>query len=622
MRGKQIKFTIFFTMLATALVPLLFFFYYLGNENKKALRGEIRQQNKNYNIILSEDITSFIDRAQAMAETFLAINSSEPKTKNSVGLTSLDFFVVNNSMLSGVAFLDYKGARLAHFGARANKDYSSSIPSIIEETIQNGKVFIGNITRDANKKQTYLTMAFPAQADGSSARQGALATEINLYPLDRSLTAKAPQDMLSLVFTKNGFLIFSSQERMEDITDDKYMGKVSSLLSMAKENEFTEIEGDDYYGILNVQPQTGWLIYTEQPKELIDKTAMSFYKSPLKVLAFGILIIAAVIFLISLYLSWIILRPIKAMTNVVKTVADGNINNLPPLPAPRNEVGQLIVAFARMLDTIKIKFDDMEQDRSDLEVLNQSLELRVGSRTKELKTALNELIKKERLAAIGQMASIVSHEIKNPLAVMANSVCLIKLRAGDNADPKILKNIGIIEQEISQANGIIEEILGYARSREQVFTVVDINMYMKEILSSYPMPQNIKLTANFHEGPLLIRIDAEEMKQGIRNLIANAIEVLTEGGQIVVKTKFDKNKVILSIRDTGPGIPKEIQENIFAPFFTTKARGTGLGLAVVKKVCARNSADILLQSEVGLGTKFTIIFNPYRDPKDIREKGK
>jgi signal transduction histidine kinase len=297
------------------------------------------------------------------------------------------------------------------------------------------------------------------------------------------------------------------------------------------------------------------------------------------------------------------------MTKAIKIIEEDSKAPLPPLQAYDNEIGDLSIRLARMLDTIKIKFDLLSEQQHDLEELNQSLELRVGSRTKELKTALNELIKKERLAAIGQMASIVSHEIKNPLAVISNSVYLIKARLGDNIEPKVLKNINVIEGEIKQANGIIEEILGYARSREQILSIVDLTLYVKEILSSYPIPNNIKIETSFHAEPLYIKIDTEEMKQAIRNIMGNAFEVMQEGGTFVVKTKLENGKALVSFRDTGPGIPSEIQTKIFTPFFTTKARGTGLGLAVVRKVATRNKAEIILNSIVGKGTKITLLFN-------------
>ena len=297
------------------------------------------------------------------------------------------------------------------------------------------------------------------------------------------------------------------------------------------------------------------------------------------------------------------------MTKAFKKIEQGKTDNVPDLPFPNNEIGSLSLAFAKMIDSLKIRFEELQQEKDDLAGLNQSLQIRVGSRTKELRTALNELIKKERLAAIGQMASIVSHEIKNPLAVIKNAIYLIKARLGSNVDVKIAKNFKVIDEEITQANSIIEEILGYARTREQILTTIDLSLYAREILSSYPIPKNIELTTYFYTQELPVTIDTEEMKQALRNIIANAIEVMPKGGMLVVKTKLMRdNYASLSITDSGPGIPENLQEQIFTPFFTTKARGTGLGLAVVKKVCARNKVEFKLKSEVGKGTKMTFVF--------------
>ncbi|MBQ3934109.1 MAG: hypothetical protein II726_02845, partial [Elusimicrobiaceae bacterium] len=207
------------------------------------------------------------------------------------------------------------------------------------------------------------------------------------------------------------------------------------------------------------------------------------------------------------------------------------------------------------------------------------------------------------------MASIVSHEIKNPLAVIKNAVYLIKTRLGSGVDVKIAKNFKVIDEEINQANSIIEEILGYARTREQILTKIDLSLYAREILSSYPIPQNIQLVTYFYTEDLPVIVDTEEMKQALRNIVANSIEVMPKGGMLVVKTKRIKDDFAsLSVTDSGPGIPEELQEQIFTPFFTTKARGTGLGLAVVRKVCARNKVEFKLKSEVGKGTKMSFIF--------------
>jgi len=381
------------------------------------------------------------------------------------------------------------------------------------------------------------------------------------------------------------------------------------LAPKADEKALVSVEMDNTMGVLSVNNLSGWLVYTYAPLNTVEGSLLNVYKRFSKEIFLICIICVLFALFIGIYISSIMVGPLRVMTKAFRKMEQGKADRVPDLPFPNNEIGTLSFAFAKMIDSLKIRFDELEQEKNDLAGLNQSLQIRVGSRTKELKTALNELIKNERLAAIGQMASIVSHEIKNPLAVIKNALYLIRARLGNDVDVKIAKNFKVIDEEITQANGIIEEILGYARTRDQILTTIDLSLYAREILSSYPIPQNIQLTTYFYTEDLPVTIDTEEMKQALRNVIANAIEVLPNGGMLVVKTKrFKEDYASLSITDNGPGIPEDLQEQIFTPFFTTKARGTGLGLAVVKKVCTRNKVEFKLKSEVGKGTKMQFIF--------------
>ncbi|MBP5286765.1 MAG: hypothetical protein J6Z08_02585, partial [Elusimicrobiales bacterium] len=249
--------------------------------------------------------------------------------------------------------------------------------------------------------------------------------------------------------------------------------------------------------------------------------------------------------------------------------------------------------------------------QQELEKLNRSLENRVDARTRELKSAQDELIKKERLAAIGQMSSVVGHEIRNPLAVINNSIYFIKMKvaaAGMTPDPKVVKHISIIESEVRQANGIIDEILGFARTRELNPKVQSLNTYIEELIMSFPVPEHIKLVQELTDANPMVNIDSDEMAQALRNLIKNGIEVMPEKGTLCIRTAVaDEGRMAeIDVEDTGPGIPREALEKIFAPFFTTKARGTGLGLAVVKKVTDRHKGRLEVASTVGSGTCFKI----------------
>ncbi len=607
MKSGHLRYTVFSIVFLAALLPVLILGFYMAEAGGSLLRTEQQKRFDLFNNRFSNEVTSYISQNKQLIETFLEIRSAGyVDNENYAKLVAV--FLEKNKAVKGLSFLDNTGREIAYYGVRPKINFTDMMSDIITETIEDRKVLIGSLNKNPANDLLTLTMAFP---DYYRRRQRAVVSQFDLSVLEDLIMPSISDEDITLIFTKKGFLIFSSEHGLSTTLDDTYDLQIIELVELAKKGQYGFSEIRDYGGVLSEIPISDWLVFTGRNSKDLSFPMISYLQVfPLLLFSLSVLLLILII-LLSSYLTSIILRPIKAMTKAVMVVEQGG-EDLPSLPAPDNEIGVLSKTFARMLDTIKMQFDEMRQSRQDLEDLNQSLELRVGSRTKELRTALNELIKKERLAAIGQMASIVSHEIKNPLAVIKNAVYLIKARLGENAEPKILKNITVIDQEIQQANGIIEEILGYARSREQILSVTDLTLYVKEILASYPMPENIKVATEYCESSLIVKIDTEEMKQAIRNIIGNAVEVMPEGGRLVIKTFENENKnAVLSIRDSGPGIPKDIRDNIFAPFFTTKARGTGLGLAVVKKVAGRNNVQIELVSEEGKGTKISLLFKKH-----------
>ena len=315
--------------------------------------------------------------------------------------------------------------------------------------------------------------------------------------------------------------------------------------------------------------------------------------------------------------SLVITQPILALREAAIHLGEGDFDYLPELSDSNDEIGDLSRVFVQMSDSLRDKQEEILEAQEELEKLNRSLENRVDARTRELRSAQDELIKKERLAAIGQMSSVVGHEIRNPLAVINNSIYFIKMKvaaAGMNPDPKVVKHISIIESEVRQANGIIDEILGFARTRELNLKVQSLNSYLEELTMSFPVPEHVKLVKDFTDAKPMVNIDADEMAQALRNLIKNGIEVMPEKGTLYVRTSISDNGTMaeIDVEDTGTGIPKEALEKIFSPFFTTKARGTGLGLAVVKKVTDRHKGRLEVASVMGQGTCFKI-FLPIAD---------
>ncbi len=584
--------------MTVALLPLVLSFFFTHNAEEALLKEEELNLLKNFNVFVDKGIDSFFQNNSILLDNFLTIHTFHDRTDINLSHKDVSDFIQESSEFISLAFFDSSAKEYAYFGPNPKFKFNQEI----KNTVQTGALSIGSL---GVVKDKGLSAAI-AIKNSFLNRIHFVAAQIPLDNLKNYLPSEYGN---ILIFTKNGFLIYSSEEGINQGNSNSYKKEMSILAPRAEEGVLVSVEADENIGVLSVNSLSGWLIYTYDSSNKIEGGLINLYKRFYK----EILIILAIVFLfallMSIYISSIMITPINTMTRAFRKIEQGKADQIPDLPFPDNEIGALSLAFAKMLDSLKIRFDELRQEREDLEGLNQSLQIRVGSRTKELRTALNELIKKERLAAIGQMASIVSHEIKNPLAVIKNAVYLIKTRLGSGADVKVAKNFKVIDEEINQANSIIEEILGYARTRDQILTTIDLSLYAREILSSYPIPPNIQLTTYFYSEDLPITIDTEEMKQALRNVVANAIEVMPKGGMLVVKTKkVNDENASLSVTDNGPGIPEELQEQIFTPFFTTKARGTGLGLAVVKKVCARNKVDFKLKSEVGKGTKMTFVF--------------
>jgi len=221
----------------------------------------------------------------------------------------------------------------------------------------------------------------------------------------------------------------------------------------------------------------------------------------------------------------------------------------------------------------------------------------------------DELVKRERLAAIGEMASMVGHEIRTPLAVIGNSLYYLEKEFLDiSGNNSLGKHLGIINAQVQSANKIVADILDYARSRELVLERDCINKLIRQTLSVADIPANVRVTLALSKDIPPFLFDKDEMGQVISNIVHNALEAMREGGTLCVRSALLAcgKEIEIHFTDTGCGIPKENLERIFDPLFTTKSKGTGLGMAIVKKIVERHKGTIAVESEWGKGTTIIV----------------
>jgi len=238
-------------------------------------------------------------------------------------------------------------------------------------------------------------------------------------------------------------------------------------------------------------------------------------------------------------------------------------------------------------------------------LLYQHMESMVEERTRELRRAQERLLRSERLAAIGQLAASVAHELRHPLGVMRQSTYFLSLKLAD-ADEKVKKHLRILEQEIGASDKIITDLMDFSRVHRPTLTEVDIEILLDQTLASIEVPAEVKMVRTRAKKLPHIWADGQQLQQAFRNLIVNAYQSMPEGGMLYISTAREGKYLEVAFRDTGMGIPPEHLERIFEPLFTTKERGIGLGLAICQGIVERHRGTIEVESLVGQGTTFTV----------------
>jgi len=247
----------------------------------------------------------------------------------------------------------------------------------------------------------------------------------------------------------------------------------------------------------------------------------------------------------------------------------------------------------------------LNEAKKQIKEYADQLEVKVKQRTQELMETQNRLLKSERLAAIGEIAAMVGHDLRNPLTGIAGATYYLKMKTDSKMSKKTRKMLELIEEDIEYSNKIINDLLEYSREMQLELTETTPKTIMKEALSLVEVPKNIKVIDSTRPEPK-IKIDVEKMKRVFVNIIKNAIDAMPKGGKLTIKTKKTDYTLEIAFTDTGIGMPKNIVEKLWTPLFTTKAKGMGFGLPICKRVVEAHEGNISAESTVGKGTTFTI----------------
>ena len=262
-----------------------------------------------------------------------------------------------------------------------------------------------------------------------------------------------------------------------------------------------------------------------------------------------------------------------------------------------DEIENLAVEFNRMGDR-------MQRTQEQLQRRGKELEQRVN----QLRRLQAQLMQSERMAATGELAAQIAHEINNPLGIIKNYVGIAKMLMPDEDSNR--ENLKIVDQEINRIAGIVRRLLKFAKPGTEDIQSVQINQILEELLAllrGQLFRSKIDVSVDLAENLPEVSTSTDQMRQVFLNLIKNAEDAMADGGKLTVRTRYRRGRVEIIISDTGCGIPPEDVKNIFEPFFTTKGvKGTGLGLSVSYGIVKNYSGEIQVESEPGVGTTFTI----------------
>lgn len=340
---------------------------------------------------------------------------------------------------------------------------------------------------------------------------------------------------------------------------------------------------------------TPWVFAVEFPTRAVLAPAKSFLRT--------MALIATFCLTVGLVAAWILSRrltePLERLTAAADAIAGGDHTRRADL-ARVDELGRL----GRSFDTMSAQVEESRQ----------RLEEKVAARTHELNDALlrlqdaqQALMRREKLALLGQLASGVGHELRNPLGVMSNAVYYLDAVQKDQPED-VRKALGMLREQIALSAKIVSDLLDFSRITPAERLPIRLEHIAETQLRRLALPDDIKVIRDFPDSLPLVHVDPVHAGQVVLNLLTNAVQAMGDGGTLHLRGRLaPEGKVLLEVSDTGPGVPPEHLDKIFEPLFTTKTNGIGLGLAMSKSLAQANGGDLAVASHPGRGATFAFV---------------
>ena len=329
--------------------------------------------------------------------------------------------------------------------------------------------------------------------------------------------------------------------------------------------------------------------FTEAPFRWIKYAALA---------SIGLIFVAVMVAAALLSLRWArgIFEPVERMAHTMQQVGGGHLDARVGAVASRDEIGQLAGHLDRLLDTVA-------DNTHALQRWNAELDAKVAERTRDLEAAQSQLVRTEKLAAVGQLTASIAHEVNNPIAVLQGNLDLVRVLLGADAE-RVRGELRHADEQIERMRLIVTQLLQFARPAEFAGYVeaVDCNRLIEDclLLAKHQLTQagiEVRRELRATHRPAANR---QELQQVLVNLLVNASHAMPDGGVLTISTHDrpgdggdgDGNMIEIGVTDTGPGLGPELLRELFKPFVTRKKDGTGLGLWISRTIVDRYGGDL------------------------------
>ncbi|MGD0803518.1 MAG: ATP-binding protein, partial [Candidatus Bathyarchaeia archaeon] len=258
----------------------------------------------------------------------------------------------------------------------------------------------------------------------------------------------------------------------------------------------------------------------------------------------------------------------------------------------------------------------IEKDVTSLKETQEQIKRHTVDLEQQVENRTQELLEAQQFAAAGRMASMVGHDLRSPLQSIKNASYLMR-RQPERSDDML----NSIDSSVDRALAMLEELRHQTRETPLKLEATDLPGMITDIIKQTPMDENVAVDMRLEPTLKIVEIDPLKVRRILENLVRNALEAMPNGGRLTVETKDDGNYFTILVTDTGVGIPRERLPNLFRPFYTTKSKGLGLGLAYSQKAAEVHGGTIEVESEVGKGTTFKVRL-PHRTSSNTSESMK